>query len=321
MKQAIITGGAGFIGSHLTELLLKEGNWEITIIDCFDPFYDESIKQSNIAPFISDSRVRLLRRDICDTEILLSELSGRQYDVIIHIAAKAGVRPSILNPMEYERVNVKGTQSMLEIAQKLGIKQFVFASSSSVYGINPNVPWAESDYVLKPISPYAATKVSGELLGHVYAHLYNIRFVALRFFTVFGPRQRPDLAINKFAKALMNDMPITVYGDGSTRRDYTYVGDIVQGIRAAIGYNASMYEIMNLGNHKSISLQELIRIMEDVFGAKAIIDRQPEQPGDVPQTFADISKAKNLLGYSPETDFRTGIEEYKLWLTNAAAKR
>ncbi|MES2780162.1 MAG: GDP-mannose 4,6-dehydratase [Bacteroidota bacterium] len=314
MKRAIITGGAGFIGSHLTELLLNEGNWEVTIIDCFDTFYAESIKLSNMASFANDSRVTLIRKDICETEELLAQLSGKTYDVIIHIAAKAGVRPSIQNPMEYERVNVKGTQSMLEIAHKLKIKQFVFASSSSVYGINPNVPWSESDYVLKPISPYAATKVAGELLGHVYAHLHGIRFVALRFFTVFGPRQRPDLAINKFAKALLHNEPITMYGDGSTRRDYTYVGDIVSGIRSAIDYRDSMYEIMNLGNHRSISLVELIQTMEEVFATKATIDRQPEQQGDVPQTFANIEKAQQLLGYIPHTDIKTGIRKYKEWL-------
>ena len=223
MKQTpshiIVTGGAGFIGSHLVDRLLLD-NYNVTVIDYFDPFYSRYLKECNIAEHRSNPKYRLLELDICNEQALLEHLSDT-YDAIIHLAAKAGVRPSINNPTEYQRVNVSGTQSLLEFAREKGIKQFVFGSSSSVYGINPNVPWNESDHVLQPISPYAATKVAGELLGHVYSHLYGIRFIALRFFTVFGPRQRPDLAIAKFCKLIQEQKPIPFYGKGDTRRDYT----------------------------------------------------------------------------------------------------
>ncbi|HHS95387.1 MAG TPA: NAD-dependent epimerase/dehydratase family protein, partial [Phaeodactylibacter sp.] len=220
-KKAIVTGGAGFIGSHLVDRLIAE-DWEVTIIDNFDPFYDESIKRSNISGFINHPNVRLLEIDLRDCEALEKNLTDH-YDAIVHLAAKAGVRPSIQDPVLYQQVNVLGTQNLLELSKKLSIKQFVFASSSSVYGVNPKVPWSESDYVLQPISPYASSKISGELLGHVYTKLYDIRFIALRFFTVTGPRQRPDLAIHKFARKILQGEPIPVFGDGTTRRDYTYV--------------------------------------------------------------------------------------------------
>ncbi|MFK7920326.1 MAG: GDP-mannose 4,6-dehydratase, partial [Bacteroidia bacterium] len=240
-------------------------------------------------------------------------------DAIIHLAAQAGVRPSIKAPVVCQEINVNGTQNMLEFARSRGIKQFVFASSSSVYGINPRVPWAESDHVLQPISPYASSKVCGELMGHVYTHLYGIRFLALRFFTVYGPRQRPDLAIHKFAKKMIAGEEIPVYGDGSTRRDYTFVADTVKGIVAALDYEDSMYEIINLGNHKTVSLAEMIETLEKVLGVKANINRQPEQPGDVPQTYADISKAKELLGYQPQTSFEEGIKSFYNWIQSRSA--
>jgi len=263
-KKAIVTGGAGFIGSHLVDRLVSE-NWDVTVIDNFDPYYDESIKRANISGYIDLPNVRLLELDIRDYEALQKELTG-EYDAIVHLAARGGVRPSILDPILYQQINVMGAQNMLEICKKLEIKQFVFASSSSVYGVNPEVPWSEGDYVLQPISPYASSKISGELLGHVYSKLYGIRFLGLRFFTVCGPRLRPDLAINKFTRKIMREEAIPVFGDGSTRRDYTYVTDITAGIVAAMNYAGSDYEIINLGNNRTITLSEMIETIETSFG-------------------------------------------------------
>lgn len=234
-------------------------------------------------------------------------------DAIIHLAAKAGVRPSIEDPVGYQRANVIATQNLLEFAKDEGIKQFVFASSSSVYGVNPNVPWSEKHDVSGPISPYASTKVSCELLGHVYSHLYGIRFLGLRFFTVYGPRQRPDLAINKFVRLIEAGEPIPVFGDGSTRRDYTYIEDIVEGIIGSLYYDKTPYEVINLGNDQTVTLSEMIETIEEVVGKSAIIDRQSEQPGDVPQTWADVSKAKKMFGYEPSTTFKQGVEKFVHW--------
>ncbi|MEK0315274.1 NAD-dependent epimerase/dehydratase family protein [Cohnella sp. 56] len=312
MKKALITGGCGFIGSHLAERLLEEGNWEVTCLDNLDPFYDPAIKMSNINHVIHKELYKYVQGDLQQLDMLDARLDAN-YDVIVHLAAKAGVRPSIEDPIAYNKTNVDGTQRLLEWAKTRGIKQFVFGSSSSVYGINPNVPWREDDHVLNPISPYASTKVSGELLGHVYSALYGIRFVALRFFTVYGPRQRPDLAIHKFTRHLYEDRPIPKFGSGETRRDYTYVADIVEGIRAAMDYDRTLFEVINLGNHDSVTLNELIRILEEATGKKATIEQFGEQPGDVPQTYADISKAKHLLGYLPHTDIRTGIKKFVEW--------
>ncbi|MES2430034.1 MAG: NAD-dependent epimerase/dehydratase family protein [Bacteroidota bacterium] len=308
----LVTGGAGFIGSHLVEKLL-DNNYAVTIIDNFDSFYGKEIKERNIAAFINNPAVTFVELDLLN-ETALNELEG-QYEAIVHLAAKAGVRPSIENPISYQDVNVKGTQNLLEFAKKRNILQFVFASSSSVYGINKNFPWKESDAVLNPISPYASTKISGELLGHVYSHLFGIRFIALRFFTVFGPRQRPDLAIHLFSKKILNDESITVFGNGSTRRDYTYVTDTVQGIFNAIHYTRTSFEVFNLGNHQTVSLSEMISTIEEVLEKKAIIKHLPEQMGDVPITFADISKAQQLLNYIPKTNFKEGIINFKNWLT------
>lgn len=313
-KHILVTGGAGFIGSHVIDMLLIKG-YEITVIDSFDEFYPKSTKKRNLAQSQNNSNFHFIEADICDLDLLLQYLTDT-YDAIIHLAAKAGVRPSINNPTEYQRVNVTGTQSLLEFARKKGIQQFVFGSSSSVYGINPNVPWNESDHVLQPISPYAATKVAGELLGHVYSHLYGIRFIALRFFTVFGPRQRPDLAIAKFSKLILEQKPIPFYGKGDTRRDYTYVGDIVQGILAALKYDKSDYEIINLGNHRTVSLKELVTALENALGQTAIIEYLPEQEGDVPQTFANIETARRLLNYNPQTSLEDGLAAYVKWLNN-----
>ena len=312
-KNILVTGGAGFIGSHLCERLLSEG-WTVTAIDNFDPFYARSIKERNAAKILENERFRLIELDIRDMSAIQSHLGVQSFGAIVHLAAKAGVRPSIQDPVAYQEVNVTGTQNLLEFAKEQGIKQFVFASSSSVYGINPNVPWSETDHVLQPISPYASTKLSGELLGHVYSHLYGIRFVALRFFTVYGPRQRPDLAIHKFAKMMLEGKEIPMFGDGSTRRDYTYVGDIVNGIMGAVHYNKTLYEVVNLGNHNTVSLREMIHTIETVLGKQAKIKQMPEQPGDVPQTYADVAKAKELFGYAPETSFEKGIRHFCEWL-------
>jgi len=309
---ALVTGAAGFIGSHLVDRLLRDG-WEVTGVDNFDDFYAPGLKRANVAEQLTHPAYRLVETDIRDPDSLVTRLT-RRYDVIVHLAAKAGVRPSIANPILYQDVNVRGTQNMLEFARGRNVPQFVFASSSSVYGVNPRVPWREEDHVLQPISPYASTKVSGELLGHVYSHLYGIRFVALRFFTVYGPRQRPDLAIRKFAQLILNGERIPFYGDGSSRRDYTFVEDIVDGIVAAMRYRSTPYEVINLGNSHAVTLAELVRLMEDVFGIPALLAPLPEQPGDVPQTWASVSKAGDLLGYRPRTALRAGLERFASWL-------
>lgn len=312
MKHVLVTGAAGFIGSHLVDALLA-GGWRVTAVDNFDPFYDPAQKRANIAAHLKYSTYTLIQADIRDAAALRSHLTG-DYDVIVHLAARAGVRPSLQDPIGYQEVNVFGTQNLLELARAWGTPQFVFASSSSVYGVNPNVPWSERDHVLLPISPYASTKVSGELLGHVYSHLYGIRFLALRFFTVYGPRQRPDLAIHKFARKLLAGEPIPVYGDGSTRRDYTYVSDVVQGILAAMEYRQSQYEVINLGNNRTVSLMEMIRTLEQALGVRARLDFQPPQAGDVPQTWADIDKAGHLLGYRPQVEFAEGVTRFVRWV-------
>jgi UDP-glucuronate 4-epimerase len=313
-KHIIVTGGAGFIGSHVVEYLLKN-EYHVTAIDNYDSFYPKETKQKNLSAVINHPHLIFHELDIIDANALEENLTG-SYQAIIHLAAKAGVRPSIENPIAYQQTNVGGTQNLLEFARKKNILQFVFASSSSVYGINKNIPWRESDGLLNPISPYASTKISGELLGHVYSHLYNIRFIGLRFFTVFGPRQRPDLAIHAFSKKILNNETIPFFGDGNTQRDYTFIDDIVQGIIGALNYEKTNYEIINLGNSHAVSLSELVSTIETVFEKKAIINKLPEQPGDVPITFSDISKAKELLNYLPNTSLKDGVIRFKEWFEN-----
>jgi UDP-glucuronate 4-epimerase len=311
LPTALVTGGAGFIGSHVVDRLLADG-WTVTTFDNFDPFYPEAVKLRNIAAHAGHPRFTLVRGDLRD-RAALSALAG-EFDAVVHLAAKAGVRPSLDDPTTYQEVNVGGTQNLLEWTRARGVRQFLFASSSSVYGVNPSVPWREDEAILRPISPYAATKIAGELMGHVYSHLFGIRFLALRFFTVYGPRQRPDLAIHKFGRRMLAGQPIPVYGDGSMRRDYTYVGDLVDGIRAALDYDRTPFEIINLGNHRTVSLVELIDALEDVIGVRAVREPAPDQPGDVPVTYASIDKAAALLGYHPRTDLRDGLRAFAGWL-------
>jgi UDP-glucuronate 4-epimerase len=311
-QSALVTGGAGFIGSHLVDRLMDEG-WAVTVVDNFDPYYGPAQKRVNIAAHADSDRYRLVEADIRDAEALDAQLDAT-YDVIVHLAAKAGVRPSIENPADCQAVNVGGTQNLLEFARQRGVPQFVFASSSSVYGTNPDVPWSEEDNVLQPISPYASTKVSGEMMGHVYSHLYDLRFVATRLFTVYGPRQRPDLAMHKFATLMMQKEPIPVYGDGSTRRDYTYVGDIVDGLRAAMEYDDTCYQIVNLGSGQPITLATMIDTLEQVLGIEAERHHLPEQPGDVPQTWADVQRADKMLDCTPCTSLSDGLSQLVDWL-------
>jgi UDP-glucuronate 4-epimerase len=313
MKKLLITGGAGFIGSHLVDRLLTTQVEHITIVDDFNDFYDPSIKRANINEHLKDPRYQIADIDIRDRTSLEQVFAKNNFDCIVHLAARAGVRPSLSEPQLYSETNINGTLNLLELARQNHVKQFVFGSSSSVYGINAKVPFSEDDPIRQPISPYAATKAAGELLCHTYSHLYELRCICLRFFTVYGPRQRPDLAIHKFAKLISERKPIPVFGDGTTRRDYTYIDDIINGVTAAIDYNKSNYEVINLGESRTIELKELISLLEAELDVHAIIDRQPPQPGDVPQTFADISKARALLGYEPTTQIEEGLRRFVEW--------
>lgn len=313
MKKFLITGGAGFIGSHLVDRLLASDVERVVVVDDFNDFYDPTIKHDNIREHLKDSRYNIHEVDIRNRAALETVFAANSFDCVVHLAARAGVRPSLSEPQLYTETNINGTLNLLELARRHNIKQFVFGSSSSVYGINAKVPFSEDDPIRQPISPYAATKGAGELLCHTYSHLYGLRCVCLRFFTVYGPRQRPDLAIHKFAKLISAHKPIPVFGDGTTRRDYTYVDDIIDGVVAAINYNASNYEVFNLGESRTVELNELISLLEKELDTHAIIDRQPPQPGDVPQTFADVSKARALLGYDPKTQIEEGLRRFVEW--------
>lgn len=312
-RSILVTGGAGFIGSHLVDRLLAEGRWRITVVDDLNDFYSPEIKHANIAKHLKRPEYKFVEADIRDADAMANVFSDEKFDVIAHLAARAGVRPSLSEPKLYAETNINGTLNLLELCREHGIKQFVFGSSSSVYGINEKVPFAEDDRIHQPISPYAATKAAGELICHTYSHLYDIRCICLRFFTVYGARQRPDLAIHKFARLITEGKPIQVFGDGSSRRDYTYIDDIIDGVRAAIDYDGSLYEIFNLGESETTELGELISLLERSLEMNAIIDRQPMQPGDVPATYADISKARRLLGYDPQTKIADGIPKFVDW--------
>jgi UDP-glucuronate 4-epimerase len=313
MKTILITGGAGFIGSHLVDALMKDENNRIVIIDNFNDFYAPSIKRANLAPHIEQKRFELIAADITDAQSVNELFAAHNFDCVVHLAARAGVRPSLENPLGYEETNVRGTYVLLEAARINQIPQFIFGSSSSVYGINAKIPFSEDDHVWQTISPYAATKLAGEAACHTYSHLYGMRTVCLRFFTVYGARQRPDLAIHKFARLIDEEKPIPVFGDGTTRRDYTYIDDIIAGIVAAMSYEASPFEVINLGESQTVELRYLIELLESALGKRAIIDRKPLQAGDVPITFADISKARRLLGYDPQTKIEDGIRRFIEW--------
>ena len=313
MKNLLVTGAAGFIGSHLVDRLLATNVERITVVDDFNDFYNPSIKRDNISEHLKAPRYSIHEVDIRDRAALEQIFNGSNFDCIVHLAARAGVRPSLSEPQLYAETNINGTLNLLELARQHDIKQFVFGSSSSVYGINAKVPFSEDDPIRQPISPYAATKGAGELLCHTYSHLYGLRCVCLRFFTVYGPRQRPDLAIHKFAKLISRHQPIPVFGDGTTRRDYTYIDDIIDGVTAAIDYDQSNYEVINLGESRTVELRELIALLEKELDTHAIIERQPPQPGDVPQTFADVSKARALLNYQPKTQIEDGLRRFVEW--------
>ena len=311
-QKILITGAAGFIGSSLADDLLAKG-FSIMGIDNFDSFYTRDIKETNISNALKHNLYSFQEGDIRDMEFLNSCFSGFRPDIVIHLAAKAGVRPSIKNPASYYDVNVNGTLNMLEAMRKNKIGRMLFASSSSVYGNNKKIPFAESDNVDFPVSPYAASKKACELLCHTYHHLFDMDIFCLRFFTVYGPRQRPDLAINKFTRALLNDEPITLFGDGSTSRDYTHISDILQGIGQAME-NLKGFGIFNLGESNAISLKELVALLENSTGKKADIKYLPMQDGDVLRTFADISRAKSVLGYNPVVNIADGIRNYVEWV-------
>lgn len=324
MDIILITGGAGFIGSNLIDRLLEENN-EVITIDNFNNYYDPKIKEKNILEIrknmvnlnINEKKFKLYRGDIRDSNILKTIFKENKINLIIHLAAMAGVRTSIDNPELYYEVNVNGTLNLLEVARINGINKFIFGSSSSIYGNNKKIPFNEEDEVNHPISPYAASKKAGELLCYTYHHLYNIDIACLRFFTVYGPRQRPDLAIHKFTKLILEDKPIPFYGDGKSERDYTYIDDIVEGIIKSISWirnDKKQYEIFNLGESQTISLNEMLRVIENALNKKACKKKLPMQPGDVNRTYADISKAKNVLGYNPKTEFKEGIKKSTEWI-------
>lgn len=315
-KNILLTGGAGFIGSHLAEQLLSEGEWSVTIIDDLNDFYSPEIKKKNLEFIRSKGDFTFVEANICEKDTIKKLFEETSFDVIVHLAARAGVRPSLLEPHLYYETNLLGTLNLLEAARLHEVKQFVFGSSSSVYGINAKIPFSETDPIRSPISPYAATKAGGEHMCHTYSHLYGIRTVCLRFFTVYGARQRPDLAIHKFSRLMAEGKPIQVFGDGSSRRDYTYIDDIIQGVRASMDYDGSIHEVLNLGESETTELRELIELLEQQLGIKALIDRQPMQPGDVPVTFADIAKARELLNYDPTTKISDGIPKFVEWFTS-----
>jgi UDP-glucuronate 4-epimerase len=316
----LVTGGAGFIGSHLVERCLALGH-RVAIVDDFNDFYDPAIKRANVAAFTAD--VPIHEVDLRDAGAVLRVVREGKFDAIIHLAARAGVRPSIQDPKLYLDTNIGGTFHLLEAARQAGVARFICASSSSVYGVLKSAPFREDMALTATISPYAATKLAAEQLCSNYSHLYGMRTVNLRFFTVYGPRQRPDLAIHAFTRAIHEGKPINQFGDGSTRRDYTYIDDIMQGVLACLSYAGPLCDVFNLGESQTTTLSELIRTIEQTLGKKAVINPMPEQPGDVPLTFADIGKARALLGYDPHTQIAEGIPRFVEWFlaTQTAAAR
>jgi UDP-glucuronate 4-epimerase len=308
--RILVTGGAGFIGSHLVEKLLAAGH-EVAILDDFNDFYDPQIKRDNIAAVSKDTVIHHV--DLRDSAAVRNVFHLEKFETIVHLAARAGVRPSIQYPQLYYDTNVSGTLHLLDAARVTGVERFIFASSSSVYGISKTVPFSEDQHLTQTLSPYAATKIAGEFLCSTFSHLYQMRMVALRYFTVYGPRQRPDLAIHQFTRRIYAGQPIDQFGDGTTRRDYTYIDDVIQGTMAALNYDRSPFDIFNLGESETIQLNDLISAIEKALGKKAKVNRLPEQPGDMPLTCADISKARKLLGYNPITQFNEGFPRFIDW--------
>jgi len=320
-QRVVLTGGAGFIGSHLAEALLRLG-CQLTIVDKLDEFYSPAWKQANLDEIRRVGEFQFFPADICDVVQIREILSKARPDLIIHLAARAGVRPSIEQPHLYERVNIAGTLTLLDLCRELKIPQFIFGSSSSVYGASSHAPFSEEEIALRPISPYAATKLAGESLAYTYAHLFGLSVVCLRFFTVYGPRQRPDLAIHKFTALIEAGKPIPIFGDGSTGRDYTYIHDIVAGVLAAMDYEVGFdsrvpFEVFNLGNSHPVKLRQLVELLEEATGKKAIVEQKPVQSGDVPLTWAEISKAGRLLGYQPRTQLTDGLQQFVAWYRTA----
>ncbi len=317
-QRVLLTGGAGFIGSHLAEALLRRGS-QLVVVDNLDSFYPSTWKEANLEEVRRAGIYEFHAVDICEMEQLGQVVARTRPEVIIHLAARAGVRPSIEQPCLYERVNVAGTLNLLELCRQFRVNKFIFGSSSSVYGATSRAPFSEDQAELRPISPYAATKLAGEMLGYTYAHLFGLPVICLRFFTVYGPRQRPDLAIRKFTTLIEAGKPVPIFGDGSTARDYTYVEDIVAGVLAALDYELQHssggvpFDIFNLGNSHPVKLAELVELLERVTGRQAIRDWRPPEPGDVPLTWADISKARRLLGYRPTTPLEEGLTSFVNW--------
>ena len=309
--KILLTGGAGFIGSHFCELLLDQHH-EVVVLDNFNDYYDPALKRSNTEAFMQRDGVELVEGDILNTQLLDRLFDAHTFDAIVHLAARAGVRPSLQQPRLYEQVNIQGTMELLEQAQKHNVAKVVIASSSSVYGNNKKVPFSETDNVDHPISPYAATKKACELVSYTYHHLYNLNITCLRFFTVYGPRQRPDMAIHKFTRLISMDEPIPMYGDGTTQRDYTYISDILDGMYKSL-LHCDGYHIYNLGESNTIKLKDLIATIEEAFGKKAKIKPMPMQPGDVSITYADISRARSEIGYDPRVHVKDGVKEFVKW--------
>lgn len=309
--NVIVTGGAGFIGSHLVSALLERGE-KVSVIDDFNSFYDPALKRENIEPFLSNPNFTLYELDIRDLGSLRLAINDAEPDVVCHLAARAGVRPSIAEPILYEEVNCLGTLNILESIKGRDLKNFIFAASSSVYGLNSKAPFSEDDPITMPISPYASTKRAGELMCFTYSHLYNLPITCLRFFTVYGEAGRPEMAVAKFTRAIFDGTELEVYGDGSAIRDFTYIGDIIEGVMYSI-YKPFKYEIINIGGSKTIDVSGLISIIEDKLGKEAKIKYLDASPGDVPLTHADVSKARRLIGYEPKVDIEEGVERYVKW--------